>query len=35
MKIMEENGQPSVIPSTSKTFDKIPEKWKKYSKAES
>ena len=34
MKIMEENGQPSVIPSTSKTFDKIPEKWKKYAKAE-
>ncbi|MCD4772370.1 MAG: tungstate ABC transporter substrate-binding protein WtpA [Bacteroidales bacterium] len=35
MKIMEENGQPSVIPSVTKTFNNIPEKWKKYAREKS
>lgn len=30
MKIMEDNGQPSVIPSFTETFDRIPENLKKY-----
>jgi len=32
MKIMEDNGQPSVIPAPSETFNKIPDYLKKYSK---
>lgn len=32
MKIMEKNGQPSVVPSFSETFDNIPELLKKYAK---
>ena len=30
MKIMEENGQPSIIPSVSENYDAIPEQLKKY-----
>jgi molybdate/tungstate transport system substrate-binding protein len=30
MKIIEDNGQPSVIPSTTKTYDSVPEQWKKF-----
>lgn len=35
MAIMEENGQPSVIPSFSETYDNIPEKWMKFAEPES
>jgi molybdate/tungstate transport system substrate-binding protein len=30
MKIIEANGQPSVIPSMTKTYDNVPEQWKKF-----
>jgi molybdate/tungstate transport system substrate-binding protein len=30
MKIIEDNGQPSVIPSMTKTYDQVPDQWKKY-----
>ncbi|NPA44122.1 MAG: tungstate ABC transporter substrate-binding protein WtpA [Chlorobi bacterium] len=32
MKIMEEKGQPSLVPSTSETYDKIPDTLKKFAK---
>ncbi len=32
MRIMEENGQTSLVPSPTKTYDKIPESLKKYAK---
>ena len=32
-KIMEENGQPSIIPAYSETFDAIPKKLKQYAKS--
>ena len=35
MAIMEETGQPSVIPSSSETYDNIPEKWMKFVEPES
>jgi molybdate/tungstate transport system substrate-binding protein len=31
-KIMEENGQPSIVPSSTNTFDSIPKKLKQYAK---
>ena len=34
MKIMEENGQTSLVPSPTDTYDKIPERLKKYAKPE-
>jgi molybdate/tungstate transport system substrate-binding protein len=34
MKIMEKNGQTSLVPSPSRTYDKIPESLKKYAKPE-
>jgi hypothetical protein len=34
MKIMEENGQTSLVPSPTDTYDKIPERLKKYAKQE-
>ena len=30
MKIIEANGQPSVIPSRTNSYDKVPERWKKF-----
>jgi hypothetical protein len=30
MAIMEKNGQPSVVPSASEAYDKIPDALKKY-----
>jgi molybdate/tungstate transport system substrate-binding protein len=30
LKTMEENGQPSVIPSATKSYDNVPEPWKKF-----
>lgn len=30
MKIIEDNGQPSVIPSITKTYDNVPKQWKKF-----
>ena len=34
MKIMKENGQTSLVPSPTSTYDKIPESLKKYAKPE-
>ncbi len=34
MAIMEENGQPSMVPSVSSTFSAIPAEFKAFSKSE-